>query len=637
MAKSTQVIKSISLWLVCILQLVGVCVFAAEPSAPKDSIPKNLEELKVTIEKIRVETGLPALGVALVDKNGPIWVAGLGEANKETHAPATENSLFRVGSTSKMFVALSVLKLVEEGKLHLDDKLRDLAPEVHFENLWESEHPVQLVHLLEHTTGWDDASLAVLVHEDTKMSLKEAIDYKPMYRKSRWVPGTRFSYNNSGPAISAYIVEKITGKPFEQYVQENFFNPLQMNSASFLLSDLVKKNGVTLYSQKGEALHYWNLILRPSGALNASPKDMANFLQFLVARGEFNQLQLLSKTSFDRMETTKTTLGAQAGTKTGYGLHNYVTGHEDYGIAFHGHDGDVEGGHNRLGYVPSMQVGYSLMFNQDNIAAIDRIQKVMRSYIVKDVVKPQKTNLPLPPEFRDIGGYYIPVNPRYHTFRLLMELAGAKKIVVDGNVIHRSAVFGPGEPSNDIAYDENTLTNSYTGLPNIALVNDPLLGKTLAVDDDMITSQLMKVSPFNLFGKIGLVILVGVLSVSSILFAMVWVLRLLLGKLKKGVTISLRLWPLLTTLVLMMALFTPQLLQPKMADLGSVSPASLCIYIFGLLYPFVGGYSLINLIRHREANVNRLMYWYSVVVTLAHLALACLFASYGFLGVKLWE
>lgn len=68
------------------------------------------------------------VSVAIVDKNGPVWMAGFGEADKANHKPITQDTLFRIGSTSKMFVALSVLQLIEQGKLNLDDKLSDLAP-----------------------------------------------------------------------------------------------------------------------------------------------------------------------------------------------------------------------------------------------------------------------------------------------------------------------------------------------------------------------------------------------------------------------------------------------------------------------------------------------------------------------------
>jgi len=67
--------------------------------------------------------------------------------------------------------------------------------------------------------------------------LKDALDFHPHYRQSRWIPGTRFAYNNGGPAVAAYIAQKITGENYEDYVQAQFFNPLQMSSTTFFESE----------------------------------------------------------------------------------------------------------------------------------------------------------------------------------------------------------------------------------------------------------------------------------------------------------------------------------------------------------------------------------------------------------------
>ena len=147
----------------------------------------------------------------------------------------TPDTLFRIGSISKGFAALSILKLVEQGKLTLNDTVRSLVPEIQFQNPWEATDPVRVVHLLEHTTGFDDMALKDYANNDPKpLTLKEGLDFNPATRVSRWRPGSRYAYCNSGPPIAAYIVEKITGQRFEDYVEENFFRPLHMDSASYL-------------------------------------------------------------------------------------------------------------------------------------------------------------------------------------------------------------------------------------------------------------------------------------------------------------------------------------------------------------------------------------------------------------------
>lgn len=618
------------------LFLVLICCWQISAFAA-DETPQTLGELKAAIEKVRVETKAPALGIALVNKNGPYWVAGLGETDLASHKPADANSIFRVGSTSKMFVALSVLKLVEEGKLHLDDKLSDLAPEIYFENPWEKTNPIRLVHLLEHTTGWDDLSYSVYGHQDANISLKDALDFHPQYRKSRWIPGTRYAYNNGGPGVAAYIVQKMSGQKYEDYVQTHFFNPLHMSSTSFFETELFKQNGVNLYSFDAKAQPYWHIIMRPAGALNSSTADMANYLHFLISRGSFNQQQILSEASISRMETPTTSLGAQAGAVAGYGLHNYVDGYEEANIAFRGHDGDLSGGHCKLRYIPELQTGYVLLINQDNLDAIVRVTKLIRSFLLKDVHNTGLKEIPLPEKFKNLNGYYMPINPRSNISRLASEVFGIMHFTVSENHLHRDPLIAKWEkPSNDYAINENTLANPWTGLPSITIVNDPLVGQAVEVTDMLVDGLYQKVSPVRVFGVLGLMIVTAFFAISSVGFAMVWLIQSARGKIAQGAAISIRVWPLVTSVVLIFSVFTPNIFQPSIEDTGRLSAVTITTFICSVLYPALAAFSLMNCFKHRHARVNQVMYWYSLALSVMHCGFALMLAYYGLIGIRMW-
>src|ERR1700761_5904469 len=109
---------------------------AAQPTS-KEEKPKpaqTIEELRQQLEKILKDTKTPGVSVAIVHRDGPEWVAGLGLADVATNRPATADTLFRIGSVSKAFAGMAILKLAGEGKLSLQDSVRALAPEVAFEN-----------------------------------------------------------------------------------------------------------------------------------------------------------------------------------------------------------------------------------------------------------------------------------------------------------------------------------------------------------------------------------------------------------------------------------------------------------------------------------------------------------------------
>ena len=187
-----------------------------EPPKPAQSIP----ELRQQIEEILKDARTPGTSIAIVNRDGMEWVDGVGKADVANHRAVTAETLFRIGSTSKAFTALAILLLVDQGKRGLADPVRKLAPEIWFENRWEASDPVRVVHLLEHTTGWDDMHLREYAKDaSSQMGLREALDYDHQSRISRWPPGTRMAYCNSGPSVAAYIVEKLTNQWFEDFVE----------------------------------------------------------------------------------------------------------------------------------------------------------------------------------------------------------------------------------------------------------------------------------------------------------------------------------------------------------------------------------------------------------------------------------
>src|SRR6516164_3415433 len=266
--------------------LIGVLAafcLAAEKDQPIKPA-QSIAELQQQLEKILKDKHVPGVSVAIVKRDGPEWVTGLGLADVASGTRATADTQFRIGSTSKAFASLSILKLANEGKLSLLDPAHKLVPEVWFENRWEATDPVLVVDLLEHTTGWDDLHLREYAKEaPATMGLREGLDYDHHSRISRWRPGTRMAYCNSGPAVAAYVVEKVTGERFEDYVQQNFFDPIGMKTATYF----EPKSGLTnLYHADGKTPYpYWHILYRPSGAINASAKDMASYVQFFLNRG----------------------------------------------------------------------------------------------------------------------------------------------------------------------------------------------------------------------------------------------------------------------------------------------------------------------------------------------------------------
>lgn len=602
--------------------------------ANTNSTPQTLDELKTAIEKIRVETNTPAIGIAMVNKEGPYWIAGLGDANTETRTPADENTLFRIGSISKMFAALAILKLQDEGKLSLHDKVRELVPEIQFENPWEETDPVRIVHLLEHTTGWDDIHLAEYAFSapDT-MTTKEGLDYHPDSRKSRWIPGTRHAYCNSGAAVAAYIIEKISGKKYEDYINDNFFQPMGMTSTSYFQTDLYQQKGATLYTE-GKAEKYWHIIHRAAGSINSSPKDMANFVQFLLLRGATPSQQLIPSIAMDRMETSETTLGYASGIKAGYGLANYTSGYKDFHTAFHGHNGGLFGGLAELSYSKELETGYIFMINAGNWPAFDKISKTIRAYLLKDhkINKPQAAALP--EKFKELNGYYVPVNHRQNMTRGLNSVFGVMKFETDDKYVYREPLLGGWEsPGKAYTTGNNTLIEQWTGLPTIAWVDDPIDGKTLQVGTDL----FKQVSAVKVFSLLGLYVSQFAISFVSILAILFWGSRRLAKRLPADPSVWVRMFPVITSVILLAVFGLLSLAGIFMQSAANVSPLSVAICILSIAYPICAAISGIALIKYRQSGMSRWIYWYAAIYAGLHLLMATHLAQSGFFALKLWS
>ena len=599
-------------------------------SAAEPPWPETLDELKERIEWTVRDRKVPAIGIALVNRDGPVWVAGWGRADLASGRAADQDTLFRIGSVTKMFAAFAVLKLVEEGRLSLDDKVRDRVPEIAFENAWEATHPLRIVHLLEHTTGWDDGHLPEYVTASPdSMTTKQGLDHHPDSRVSRWPPGTRHAYNNIGPAVAAYIVEKVTGQRFEDYVASTILVPLGMESTSYFRTPKYDERRATLYVG-AEPAEYWHMIHRPAGAMNSSARDMANFVQFLLERGSIVDRRVVSEASFDRMETPGTLPGNALGVLSGYGLYNYTSGYAAQGVAFHGHNGGVMGGLTELAYVPKLGEGYVFMINNMDTEAQRQISDLLKGYLLRDVPWPDVKPAALPDKYKHIDGWYQAINPRGKNMLLSSSLMSFVKVTHDDRYLHRSPLLGSWT-SADYVGPRDVLVEGWSGLPSITIVDDVLAGPVLQVSSD----YLMRVATWKVFARFGVPLLMIVMSVVGLISFIVWVVRR-----RRQTTpdsrLWLRLWPLVATAVLVayLVIWTEGALFLEL--LGKVSWLSVAILLLSLAYPAAALLGAGHLFSSKAREQMDRPYWFAAAFCVVHLLIAGYLAMFGAIATRTW-
>ena len=600
-------------------------------SVNAENTKKTLTQLQHEIINIQKSANIPALGIVLIDNGEPVWITSLGRANLAENTAADEHSLFPIGSISKMFIGLAVLKLVEDGKLNLNDKVRDLAPEINFKNSWQETNPVLLVHLLEHTSGWGDLTLAEFAYNQTQpIGLKEALMQFPHARKSRWPAGTRHAYSGVGSAVASYIVAKTTGMLFEDYITKNFLQPLGMTNSTYFKPD--NNNVMTTTYINGEAQDYWPIIYRSVGGINTSPIDMANFLQFFIQQGKFSGENLISKASLRRMETPKTTLGSAQGITAGYGLTNYSSGFGKYNTAFHGHDGAINGAMASLAYVPTLNSGYVLMSSGGG-PAMYQIANLIRKYILRDVTSHDSIPTKLPSAFKKIKGYYKKITPRNRVEETFNDLFNFMIFSSDEKGFHFAPLFGSWS-SSSYAIGNNLLVNPKSGLPSIALVNDPLVGKAIQIGRDLYVS----VSQISVWSKILFIGVVILLTSGTLLFALFWLPLNMYRKTLTPQQITSRLWPSLTSVCFVIYIFSLVMADSNsyLDAVSQISPLSLTIFSLSLCYPLITIISLFRLWQIKSNKEKSKGYWLSFSICVIHLLNVFLLASYGMIGFRVW-
>ena len=594
--------------------------------------PNNLEELKIAVAGILETHKVPAVGIVMADKSGPVWVGALGRADLAKDIDANADTMFRIGSTSKMFVALAVLKLVEEGKLSLDDKLSDLAPEIGYQNQWSETDPVRIVHLLEHTTGWDDLHLTEYAHNDpTPATLKQGLDFHPHSRISRWKPGSRYAYCNSGPPVAAYIVEKITGQDFEAYITENFFGPMGMETMSYLLTSDVEQRGATLYSNGDKPEDYWHIIMRPSGSINASAKDMLKFLELYLQRGAVDGKQLVSEASLARMETALSTPAAAAGLQIGYGMHNYSSTHEQW--VYRAHNGGVNGGLTELAYLPEAGFGHVIMINSGNGAAFKELSELIRNFETRNLPSREiRPGVAVTDLHRQIEGLYYPINSRQKVAYFMERVLNVRKLWFDGDRLASKDLFDE-ETSYYIPVGDAQYMSAKTGRVSLIQTIDPLAGKVISTGNGVFTPS----SAIAVYGSLAVAILWGILIASSLLFFLVWIVRKLRGKITSGAAIKVRIWPLLASVsvVGVLGLFTYGFIDPFKL-LGKPTAVSLGIMFLSITFALFAMMGVLTSIRERRSDMNKIAYWHSSVTSITHLVVSAYLLWFGIIGLRVW-
>ena len=619
-----------------IVLVLFICIgsYSFAQKATDENKPQNLTELKKSIQKILIETKTPGAGVVLVSGDETILLDGFGKADIEKNINANENTIFRLGSISKTLVALAILKLQEEGRLSLKDKIKDIIPEIKFTNDWEEKFPIRIENLLEHTSGWKYWSMAELGSDDPKpKTLKEALDFYPKTRTSLFVPGTRIMESNVGIAVAAYIVEKVSGTTFENFMDITFFKPMGIETMSFIQTEQYKKLGASLY-ESSIKLNYLNILYRPAAALNSSPADMAKFLNFFINRGKLNNIQLLTDSSLCRMERAGSLQKniSKFELFSGNGLSNESSLFK--GFRYHGFSGSLPGGYADYGYIIENSLGYAVMINNGDIEPLEKIVSLIKYYQTKDLkqksvaIGTEKYKIDIDP-----SGYYTCIIPKFDLTKALELIKNIHKVWIKNDTIYIKRLMDGGSLAKYISMGNNEFRSVETNQIGLVLINDPLEGNIIGLN-------LKKISPLWAYTLLSIFYLFFIVLFSSIVFGVISVFVYLLGKKKSKIALLISLLPIFTySFILVIVVLIKSTIHNRydmFQIIGTMNPISILIFICSICYALATIWALYYIYKKYHEKMYKIFYFHSALAAILNMIFMLYFFSNGLIGVPTW-
>ena len=344
----------------CITLAMTSAIAAFAQRGPID--PKELEIFMDGVIHTSMEGSHIPGAVLVVVQDGKVLLNkgyGLADVEKKTPIdPAT--TLFQIASVSKLFTATAAMQLVEQGKVTLDDDVFTLLKD------WKDDgkriRPLTLRNLMTHTGGFDERGIGMTTHT------REEIQPLGPYLSKRLPPQVRppndiSAYSNAGVALTGYLVESISGEPFNDYIKKHIFDPLGMANSSFLLTKEMEPNLATGYKYGGgeyKPVGTYFLNDGPAGSMVSTANDMARFMIAHLQYGQFESATILKPETVTLMHTTQYQAHPELG-----GLACQFFANTTNGVRTLSHGGDLPGFASFLLLAPEYNTGFFMSCNND--------------------------------------------------------------------------------------------------------------------------------------------------------------------------------------------------------------------------------------------------------------------------------
>jgi CubicO group peptidase (beta-lactamase class C family) len=272
---------------------------------PIDDYTYAIEYTKYESNKLQRKHNLPSFGVSLLDGDEIVHQNVVGMSNLEENIESNLQTVFKAGSIAKLFTAIEIMRLYEEGLVDLDAPIETYLPDFSINTRFNDSAPITIRNILAHRSGlprngniplwaWDNNTYIL---RDLVASLEESyVAYPANYR---------FKYSNIGYNVLGRIIEVIRGEWFAFYMRDSLLSPIGMNSSSFLSQDIIDRSRIAVgyYKDNKDNIPYnqYDIITLASGNLYTTLEDMNAFARFIFNKGNVNGQQIINATTLSLM------------------------------------------------------------------------------------------------------------------------------------------------------------------------------------------------------------------------------------------------------------------------------------------------------------------------------------------------
>ena len=404
------------------------------------AIAAPLDELHTRLERMVGNEGMVGLAYSVIEDGQVVQSAAIGRVAPGEDDLTTASEL-RVGSISKNVTALVAVSLIAEGLLSLDTPVAEVLPELELDNPWAEEAPLLFGHLLEHTGGLPGSGHRSYVDSDETLSPSEVVLARPLIL--RWPAGRYFSYSNIGTTLAGAVMERVTGRSFDELAAERVFQPLGLASARFDWAAEPSARPQS-FNPDGSNAQFWRMAVRPAGSLSMSVEDLGRLVAFHASNGA--KAQIAPPALIEGLRKPNTGLAAEQGYDLSYALGTF--GFLEAGRIFWGHWGRVDGFQASFGVLPGTGRGFAVVTNTGNRGAFAEIRREIAEFVSRGLpVPPEPPAVQVPAsELALLEGWYRPFTDDNVKRAWIAETLGLQRVrAQDEALIVTSALLPLGE------------------------------------------------------------------------------------------------------------------------------------------------------------------------------------------------